>query len=272
MQIARWAGPLLLYATLVFSAFETIACQQASEPSNSLGDVYGPCKKYSEVPDAYGYCLYKFSGGFRSIKEIDMFCPQAGDWELECRHAWVSGRMHADSGFSTKILLQACGENPDCAFELVDFRPETDVLKQIDLCAKHVRKHIRDCVGHAMQRWWHTNPNAEEVSRILQQAAPVPDRVAYFAAASSQCSGIGSCKGEEYLQRLCEKNVRHFQRFPQACPPKSQTTMQHSFSPKELTPNKSLGQQKPKKPVTPPPQIHDGTTRPIPNNPSPQRK
>jgi hypothetical protein len=214
--------------------------------------LFQPCAKYANMEEAYGYCLYKFSGGFRSREDVERFCSQGGEWELECRHAWVSGRMQPNSGLSTTELLEACGENPDCTFELLDFRPNDDILVQIDLCSRFVKRHIRDCVGHAMQRWWYTKPDAEEVARVMGKTAPVPDRVSFYTAASVECKGVGSCDGEKYLERLCLKNVRHFEQNPDACPPQHEKPMAGKFNPNELKPKSGAGSKvTPNAPPTP---------------------
>ena len=156
MRIATRAGSILLYAATLFTTSQEIGCttKQSESAANTQidGPIFGPCRKYAEKPDSYGYCIYNMAGGFQTRKDIDTFCPQAGTWEMECRHSWVAGKMH-DKKYDTEDLLKDCGENPDCTFELVDFRPADDVLVQLSRCKKYVRKHIRDCVGHAMQRW-----------------------------------------------------------------------------------------------------------------------
>ena len=210
-------------------------------------DVFMPCAKYKDMGEPYGYCVYKHSGGFRNTKEIDLFCSGAGSWEPECRHAWVSGRMQPSSGFSIEDLLQACGDNPDCTFELIDFRPDPDIVVQIERCTKHVKKHIRDCVGHSMQRWYMSDLTEEDVKHIMSQASSVPDKVAYYVAASVQCDGLGSCSGEPYLERLCRKNVKQFKTKPNQCPPKEEKKI-HNFDPKDLTPSGGTQQLKVKKP------------------------
>ena len=216
-------------------------------PSVTDADLFMPCAKYKDLGESYGYCVYKHSGGFRNVKEIDLFCTSAGTWEQECRHAWVSGRMQPSSGFTIEELLQACGDNPDCTFELIDFRPDPDILVQIDRCTKYVKKHIRDCVGHSMQRWYMSDLTADDITHIMSQASSVPDKVAYYVAASVQCDGIGSCSGEPYVERLCRKNVKQFKTKPNQCPAKTEKKM-HNFDPKELTPSGGTNQIKVKKP------------------------
>ena len=103
-----------------------------------------------------------------------------------------------------------CGDNSDCTFELVDFRPDPDILVQIDRCTKYVKKHIRDCVGHSMQRWYMSDLTEDDVAHMSIPSS-VPDRVAYYVAASVQCHGVGSCSGEPYRSwtGVCKK-YQHF--------------------------------------------------------------
>ena len=244
MRTFTRSGQILLYAAAFFTASQgEIACttdktsSQTSQVSDIEGPVFEPCRKYMDLPDSYGYCIYNMSGGFQSRKDIETFCPQAGSWEMECRHAWVAGKMHDKENYTIEELLQDCGENPDCTFELIDFRPADDVLVQLDRCKKYVRKHVRDCFGHAMQRWWFNRPDKEEVARVMERSSVVPDRVAYYVAASVECAKIGTCEGENYLKQLCQKNVLHFQKNPTKCPVYEALKMQGQFSPKEFTPN-----------------------------------
>jgi len=205
------------------------------------------CAEYEKNADVYGFCLYKFAGGFPSIQEVDRLCPMAGEWEKDCRHAWVSGRMNQDSGQSTDSLLEVCQKNPDCTFELLDFRPDEDVVKQINYCIAHVGPYIRDCIGHAMQRWWYTKPNAEEVARVAKTSTPFPDRVAFYIAASVACSNIGTCDGDPRMTKVCEKTVQHYKQSPKRCPAQQERPMHGNLKPEEL--RSKTGQSKPQQPV-----------------------
>ena len=146
--------------------------------------------------------------------QANRLCPQAGEWETECRHAWVSGRMQPDSGYKTEDL-KVCGENPDCTFELIDFRPEKDILAQIDLCTNHV-KPSKTVSGTPCSDGGIPNQmpkKSPEFSRTL------PILIAsHSAAASVQCSGIGTCEGDPYLVESA-KNMQHFKKYLKTCPP-----------------------------------------------------
>jgi hypothetical protein len=205
------------------------------------------CIAYENDPKTFGYCLYKFAGGFPSIQEVDRLCPMAGEWEKDCRHAWVSGRMNSDTGYTTEVLLDVCQKNPDCTFELLDFRPDPDVVKQINYCVEHVGPYTRDCIGHAMQRWWYTKPNAEEVARVAKISTPFPDRVAFYIAASVACSTIGTCDGDVRMTKVCEKTAQHYKQYPKRCPAQEEKPMHGNLKPEQL--RSKTGQSKPQKPV-----------------------
>jgi len=176
----------------------------------------------------------------------------SGEWEAECRHAWVSGRMNSDSGFSTEALLSACGENPDCTFELLDFRPEEDPLDQINLCTRYAGRYARDCTGHALQRWWLTSPDKEEIERVSGTPLQFPDRLGYYLAASVVCTNtLDECIGEPRAMDNCNRSVNHFERNPEQCPETQIRPMHPNITPNQLAPNQQ--QNTPRPPGTPRP-------------------
>ncbi len=252
---------LLLYATPLIASLTTIGCGEeppAEQPTFSAGATgelglpppdggIPQCELYKEDPDVYGYCIYKFAGGFPNVDEVERLCPMAGEWEKECRHAWVSGRMNANSGMDMDFLLNVCDGNPDCTFELIDFRPNPDVLVQMDYCIKHVGPYTRDCLGHAMQRWWYTAPDADEVKRVASAKSPYPDRIAFYVAASVACSGIGTCDGDPTMKNICLKNVENYKKFPNRCPAQEEKPMKGSLKPEDL--QTKTGASKPQQPV-----------------------
>ena len=264
MRTFGWTRSLLLYATVVFAPLTTLGCgEPPDEQSNTstaptppeAGELGLPppdggipqCDAYKGNDDVYGYCIYKFAGGFPNIAEVERLCPMAGPWEKECRHAWVSGRMNASSGVDMDTLLEVCDGNPDCTFELIDFRPNPDVVTQMNYCINHVGPYIRDCLGHAMQRWWYTAPDAEEVARVANVKSPFPDRIAFYVAASVACSGIGTCDGDPKMKSICVKNVENYKKFPNRCPAQEEKPMKGSLKPEDL--QTKTGQSKPQQPV-----------------------
>ena len=111
----------------------------------------------SDDADLLGYCLYSLAGGFPAKSEMERLCGLAGDWEGDCRHAWVAGRMKDEENYETTELLEICGDNSDCSFEVLDFRPHPDLKEQLERCRRYAGTHHADCAGHAAQRWWGTS-------------------------------------------------------------------------------------------------------------------
>jgi hypothetical protein len=205
------------------------------------------CAPYAGNDSVYGFCLAKYAGGIPTLEDMLRVCGEAGEWELDCRHGWVSGRMNAVDEFSTEELLGACGQNPDCTFELLDFRPADEPLTQLNLCTQYAGKYARDCAGHAIQRWWLEDPDEEEVNRIAFTPTPYPDKVGYWLGVNVQCYSQGACVGDPHFVLNCEKAVENFSRNPDRCPARTKTPMHPGFRPQDLAPNQP-GQNQPGQP------------------------
>jgi hypothetical protein len=187
------------------------------------------CSHYEDQdPDLYGYCVYKYAGGFTSIEQVDIQCGRAGKWEDDCRHAWVAGRMAKSSGVAMETLLEVCADNADCAFELLDFRPSNEVTVQMQRCNDHAGEHAGDCTRHAMQRWYYTKPNEKEVLRIGEFATPHFDKVGYWLAAVVACQGTGQCPENDKSGKFCTSTVATFERTPTACPKAEKQPLPHN--------------------------------------------
>lgn len=190
------------------------------------------CDNYRTMPgDAYGYCLYKIAGGLPDVPSVERVCGLAEEWEDECRHAWVAGKMNEDSPYDMQTLLDLCGTNADCAFELLDFRPAERIDDQLERCRLHAGKHAADCTGHAMQRWWHQGVDADEVARVAALPTAFPRKIGFWIAASVQCGGVGTCEGNEAVKAACEGQVESFTRKPNQCPSTTKAPLQPGSKP-----------------------------------------
>lgn len=208
------------------------------------------CDNYRTMPgDAYGYCLYKVAGGLPDVASVERVCGLAESWEDECRHAWVAGKMNEDSPYDMETLLGVCGDNADCAFELLDFRPADLIDTQLERCRLYAREHADNCTGHAMQRWWHAGVDAEEVARVAAMPTAFPRKVGFWIAASVQCDGVGSCEGNAAVQAACEGQSEAFSRKPHSCPSKTKAPLQPGSKPAGavagFSPGLPGGQQQP---------------------------
>lgn len=190
---------------------------EGAPPPPLPGELFA-CGKYVGVPNALGYCIASHGERLRSLEEVEAICPRAGDWEGECRRAWVSGQLNPNSRYSTEQLVAACGPNTDCAFEILDFRPAATVDAQIDRCTAHAGEYRNDCVVHAMERWWRAHPAPEEVARVAALRSQYPNQIGYYVAAAVACQGVGSCEGDPEVRTACERGVGQFQQDPGTCP------------------------------------------------------
>gem|GEM_PF-1228985 len=241
----RWR---LLPATLVLAALEgVVGCGSAptgddgvdlgsalptpeADGSGATPRAHLPqCARYQDKdPDLYGYCIYKYAGGFPTIEDVNDQCSKAGKWEADCRHAWVAGRMARSSGVDMDTLLGVCADNADCAFELLDFRPSNEVTVQMKRCLKHTGPHADDCTSHAMQRWYLTKPTAKDVAFVLEFETPYFDKVGYWVGAVVQCQGKGACPDGEQTGKFCRHAVETFERVPQSCPKDTKQPLPHN--------------------------------------------
>ena len=156
------------------------------------------CDAYKN-DDVYGYCIYKFAGGFPNIAEVERLCPMAGQ-EKECVRMGL-GRMNASSGVDMDTLLEVCWQSW-LHIWTHRFSSQSRRRDSNNYCINHVGPYIRDCLGHAMQRWWYTAPDAEEVARVANVKSY--KSIAFYVAASVACSGIGTCDGDPKWKHLCK--------------------------------------------------------------------
>lgn len=196
-----------------------LGCAGGVGPGAGATDVGVPaCAAYLGHPETYGYCLYKQAAELPDAAAVERVCPAAGDWEAACRQAFVARWMRPDSGYSTDQLLALCKRAPDCAFELLDFRPMEDTAGQVARCEAHTGPFAEHCVGHALQRWYFTEPDAAGVEAMLALPTKEDRRVAFFVGAVVACRGIGACGGAPARAAACESAVTSFRDNPLSCP------------------------------------------------------
>lgn len=198
----------------------TLACCATEEgpPTDRLPPELHRCAPYARLQNALEFCVYKQASNLPSPEDVDRVCPLAGALEAECRRAWVLSRASPALGFSTEALLTACGEDPDCAFELLDTRPEADVLRQLERCASSAGRFASDCAVHALERWVTYNPGESEVARVAARQTAFPEKVGYALGMARGCLGRGACEGEAVVANACADTVRKLQAGELQCP------------------------------------------------------
>lgn len=177
------------------------------------------CAQYDDLPEVLGVCLAQRIVSLTTVADVNALCPQAGAWESTCRQAWVDEQQRLRRGLRPDELLDACGPDDDCAFQVLDTWPAADVLDQIARCEAHARTFERDCVGHALQRWTAARPSAEEGVRVRAATARHTEQVAAFFGLSAGCGGTLTCpEGTELFARDCRTAEESYRKSPGRCP------------------------------------------------------
>ena len=179
------------------------------------------CAEYEGAGDIHGYCLSKHVVAVSAVQEMLPLCSEAGSWADQCRHNWVSARQRLDAGYSVSVLLNACMGSEDCVFEVIDTRHSDNVNAQVARCVAWTKSYERDCIDHALQRWYfedHSEAEVESLTRTL--GTTHPERVSYWLAATVACSGVGSCGNEGQVSALCETRTARFDSGRDVCPPR----------------------------------------------------
>jgi len=168
-----------------------------------------------------------------SSEDAAAHCALAGDGEGLCRHRWVSIQRANLTTHSTELLLEFCGSDTECAFELLEFRADSDMETQIALCQAHTGPYLEDCVGHAVQAWWLQGLDEETFKAGAVLDLPFPEKMGYFLAASVVCSepSVGSCDwAHENVEPHCRHHSEAMTRKPETCPSTEKTPM-HGANP-----------------------------------------
>ena len=175
------------------------------------------CAPYAGRPAMEQYCAYLQALGLASPEEAVAACARAGEWEHSCRGEWVAVWSRHDRSVDAGAYLSVCGDNHDCAFELIDTRPSSDVLVDIERCDRHTGPYARDCVKHRLNRWLDDGPDTAEVARLAAaetaHAGVIGQAVAHCAAGL----GVGSCEGAPDVAARCGQTAEDIRQHPERC-------------------------------------------------------
>ena len=176
-----------------------------------------PCPQAD--PQVAAYCWMRRGAATEDPEEAAAACARAGALAPDCRGMWVGRQLGSDR--STEVLLRACGppgdrDSADCAFQVLDARPEDDLLAQLRACTRWASPFAEDCAVHALARWRRSRPGAEEVARVAA-AGLFPQRSAEVVAAVIACQGTGDCGDHPALGAACREAIAEIRRRPSIC-------------------------------------------------------
>lgn len=223
----RGLSPLLLLTLVVALSSITygVGALIRQEPgASSVMD----CEEYASSPNLFGYCIYQRVGSNANPMEVIDACFQAGTWEANCRHGWVSARLAEAEPPPSVLLLEVCGEDDDCRLDVVDREPAGDLVARLQRCAEIVRTKGSDCAAHAAQLWWWGGPDRAEIARVGESRHPYPELIGFYLGASVACplapdrdrSGPAVCPENPRVMSFCEVTARELALRPNRCPPR----------------------------------------------------
>ena len=192
----------------LFALHPLLGCAQQSEPVSQIENPLPACNDYTHDASIYGYCVYKNAASITDLQSMGTYCDQAVEWREDCRQVWVISHIDQEP---LETLLHVCGQNYDCALQLLDKAPHNDVHIQMERCMEYAGHYKHDCVMHAAQAWYFDWPPEEEIRRVAKQPAPFAEQIGMYIAARVACDGVGSCAGDAEIQMMCEKYVDIFQ-------------------------------------------------------------
>ena len=209
---------LLLFCLLVCACRSDVQIHPVPYSDKKLEAPFSLCRKYTDK-SIFEYCIYQKASSLFSLEEVHFYCPMAGKWEESCRHTWGLKRLRMThkNRLSLEKLLDGCGGYSDCSFEVIDARPSEDTLIQLERCSQYVVSDFRDCVLHAMQRWYSQEPSADHVQKVLEEFPQLPDQATEYIANVVYCQGVGSCEGTLRTHQNCRRHIRRLQKNPRLC-------------------------------------------------------
>lgn len=210
MHAKALAGPL--------AALIALGCGGGEGRPLSLPPELHTCAPYARAANTLSYCVVRQAGNLPSPQDVERVCPLAGALELECRRAWARSRADPRLGFPTEVLVAICAGSEECAFEIIDARPESDLARQLELCARVAGQFAEDCAVHALERWVGSRPGPEEVARVASLRTAAPARVGYALGVVRACQDGPACAGEELARAACEATVDQIRQGERACP------------------------------------------------------
>ena len=248
-----WMDEIAL-SGITFTTLETIGRGELpAEPvtidPNATGEAgFNPRRWYTSMRTVQGRrrCpgwLYTFAGGFPNVDEVERLCPMAEPGKrMSSRRVSVD---EPDSGMDMDFLLDVVMAIPTVLLNSSTLDPTLMYWYKWTI-ASSMGPYIRDCLGHAMQRWWYTAPDADEVARVAAVKSPYPDRIAFYVAASVACSNVGSCDGDPTMNSICLK-MSPITRSSQSSPRTRGKPLKGSLKPEDS--KTKTGMSKPQQPV-----------------------
>ena len=167
----------------------------------------------------WGLCARTAAVQAPTIEAMVALCAGAGQWEGTCRDAWVEQQFH-NPLVDRAMLLRACGGEPDCAFKVLDHRPNLHLPSALDECARWARPYANDCAGHVLRRAYPIGPEEAGALRVEAPTWTASHAAAWIGATVACIPDTEStCEDAPPSERpRCESFASHLRAHPEGCP------------------------------------------------------
>lgn len=162
-------------------------------------DAERPCDRYAPSPDVFAVCISRRVRSEPTTAAAARWCDQlTGDAATVCRSSWMAAAATQETRFqgTREELLTFCAGAPDCAFFVLDQRPEGTFPEQAEACAKWTGKMAPDCIGHASQRFFDAKPDDAALKSVAESSygeRAIPSIAHYLACAHrTTCPDLGA--------------------------------------------------------------------------------
>jgi len=215
----------LLFSAFAFTAFALSACLgepeppvqvEATAPKTSLNPLLKMCDQYAGSAQLYSFCIYEQARHLPNVGGVEISCKLAGEWEDDCRHAWVLQQFELKE-INPDVLLRACGSNQSCVFDVLDAVKSDQPLAQMGRCTALTENLAFHCREHALELWRVTSPTATDVQGLLAKQTEPDAQMIRFVSSVVACSNVGACSGTDSVKRACERSVERYRSGEISC-------------------------------------------------------
>jgi hypothetical protein len=184
-------------------------------------DAPPPCGLYRGLPDAWALCAAEHAPPTDRVDEAVAACETFGTVASACTREWALGRAHRADPPARRMLLPLCAGAADCAFQLLDALPATELDEQIAACVEWAPPYQRDCIGHAAHRWTTSHPSADSCLRMVanvhsSECESTPWLLGTAIGCGAECKCAMLTDG---LRPDCEKRESEARAHPSDCQP-----------------------------------------------------
>jgi hypothetical protein len=172
------------------------------------------CNAFKDGLALWQYCLYHNVHALRTVEQQREICGRTGQWASACTEEWV--RAVGMPSLSWEVLMEVCGADDDCRFEVVDAQSGT-VWERLGRCMSWAGIYEDDCSRHALTTWWTREGSVRELAQVGRLALEPYDTIGEIMAFQAACRHTTTCDASPDAARYCEAKLTAYSSEPGKC-------------------------------------------------------